>query len=128
MTDTLYRNMRIARAISIASYTALLVLFVYYNLTSERGSVTLWVVQSLPLLIFVPGLVLQRYRTYSWLCFVVLLYFTHSVVNVMSPVIHWTDVVELVLSVTLFIGAMMTSRWLQHWQYQQAQQAATNTQ
>lgn|GEM_PF-244774 len=111
-----YPKLRLARATCHGSYIALLLLFVVYNLTAETGSIKLWLVQSLPLAIFIPGMVQQRYRTYSWMCFVILIYFTHAVGNVMSPLIHWSDIVQLVLSITLFIGAMMTSRWLQYWQ------------
>lgn len=113
---TLYPKLRLARATCHISYIALLLLFVVYNLTAEAGSLKLWLVQSLPLAIFIPGMFRQRYRTYSWMCFVVLIYFTHAVVNVMSPLIHWSDIVQLAFSITLFIGAMMTSRWLQYWQ------------
>lgn len=121
ITDTqaaaIYKSLRIARGICLACYVVMLVLFTAQNIFSADGGIKLWLVQTLPLLIFIPGLIQQRFRTYSWICFVILLYFTWSVVNVMSPFIRWLDVIVVVLSVTIFITAMMTSRWLQYWQY-----------
>src|SRR5690554_2381558 len=89
-------------------------LFTLVNITSERGSLTLWLVQSLPLLLFVPGLLKHYYRTYSWLCFVLLFYFTAFTVDAMSPLRDWADYLGVSLSVIMFISAMLASRWRQH--------------
>lgn len=118
----LYRKLSVARAIALASYVALLLLFTSTNIIQPEGGLTLWLLQSVPLLILAPGLMKQRYRTYSWLCFVILLYFTWSVTNVMSPLGFWRDWLVVILSVILFVSAMMASRWLQHWQYWQTRQ------
>ena len=117
----IHRKLRVARTLFLICYAALLLLFCLLNIFSADGSFKLWLVQCVPLLIFIPGLVQQRYRTYSWICFVILPYFTWSVVNVMSPLIRWHDIAVLVLSVIIFITAMMASRWLQYWQYYQHQ-------
>lgn len=119
--SAIYKKLRCVRAVFLASYVALLLLFTAMNIFTADGSIKLWLVQTLPLLIFIPGLIQQRFRTYSWICFVILLYFTWSVVNVMSPFINWTDIVVVTLSVVIFITAMMASRWLQYWQYYQRQ-------
>lgn len=118
----LYRKLSAARALTLASYVALLLLFTSTNIIGHEGGLTLWLLQCLPLLILAPGLMQQRYRTYSWLCFVILLYFTWSVTNVMSPLGFWRDWLVLILSAILFISAMLASRWLQHWQYWQTRQ------
>lgn len=119
------RKLRFMHVVFLISYSALLLLFAFGNIFGAGGSVKLWLVQSIPLLIFIPGLVQQRYRTYSWICFVILVYFTWSVVNTMSPLVRWQDVVVVVLTVAIFISAMMLSRWLQYWQYYQRQQSST---
>src|SRR5690606_23791562 len=105
-------------------YAVMLLLFCLLNLFLDQGSFKLWLVQCVPLLIFIPGLVQQRFRTYSWICFVILPYFTWSVVNAMSPLIRWHDLLVVVLSVVIFISAMMISRWLQYWQYYQRQSSS----
>jgi uncharacterized membrane protein len=105
-------------------YGALLIQLTLLNITEEHGSIARWVMQCLPLLLVLPGMIIQRYKTYSWLCFILLLYFTAYVVEVGSPLFTWTDATGLSLTVAMFISAMMTSRWLQHWQVQQAQSNA----
>ncbi|HTF83391.1 MAG TPA: DUF2069 domain-containing protein [Cellvibrio sp.] len=119
----IHRKLRGMQRIFFISFGALLVLFTLNNLLDEGGSLKLWLVQSIPLLIFIPGLMQQRFRTYSWICFVILVYFTWSVVNTMSPLVRWQDVVVVVLTVVIFISAMMISRWMQYWQYYQRQQS-----
>lgn len=59
-------------------------------LTLFRGAplavaVSLWLFRLLPLLIFLPGLRRNTLRTYAWLSFVVLMYFTHAVVTAFVP-------------------------------------------
>ena len=114
-------KMRVARLITLLAYAALLMQLSVINITAETGSITRWVMQCLPLLLVLPGIAQQRYKSYSWLCFILLLYFTAYVVEVGSPLFTWTDASGLSFTVIMFIGAMLTSRWLQHWQYQQTQ-------
>ena len=123
----LFRKLCYSRAVFFASYAALLMLFTSLNIIRADGSFKLWLVQCVPLLIFVPGLYQQRYRTYSWVCFVILPYFTWSVVNVMSPLVRWSDALVVFLTVLIFISAMMASRWLQYWQLYLQQAQARNT-
>ncbi|WP_111641271.1 DUF2069 domain-containing protein [Marinimicrobium alkaliphilum] len=113
MTPTVSRKRRIAQAITTACYGLLLFSFVIWNLTFPGGSFKLWVVQTLPLAVILPGLIRDHYRVYSWLCFIILVYFIWAVTNVMSPVVHVYGYIVLVLSVIVFVGAMMTSRWKQ---------------
>jgi len=119
--SVIHRKFLAARMLFLICYAVMLLLFCLLNLFLDQGSFKLLLVQCVPLLIFVPGLVQQRYRTYSWICFVILPYFTWSVVNVMSPLIRWHDIAVLILSVIIFVTAMMASRWLQYWQYYQQQ-------
>ena len=71
-----------------------------------------------PLLILVPGLYVERYKTISMLCFVTLLYFVVTVSNLFAADANAFDVAELVLLVVLFNAAMMFSRWKQYSLYQ----------
>lgn len=114
-----------ARYCTFSCYTALLVLFAGLNLLRQEGSVSTWLMQTLPLLVVLPGLLQNKHRSYSWLCFVILIYFTAYVVEVMSPLFVWSDALALALSVVIFIAAMLASRWLQRWQYHAAQASGT---
>lgn len=109
------------------SLGGLVALFTWLNLTQEQGSTLRWTVQCVPLLMFVPGLLRQRYRSYSWLCFVVIFYLIPAITQVVmslgfrdaeQPATHWSDGVMLILATTLFFAATLSSRWLQQWHVQ----------
>jgi uncharacterized membrane protein len=106
------------------SLGGLVLLFTWLNLTGEQGSILRWLVQCVPLLIFIPGLLHNSHRSYSWLCFVALIYMIPAITQVVmalgyrdaeQPPDHWSDIVMLLLVVTLFFAATLTSRWLQYW-------------
>ncbi len=123
-------KLRWGNRVFFLSYLGLLVLFTGLNIWRDSGSWALWLVQTLPLAIFIPGLIKGYFRTYSWICFAILIYFTWSVTNAMSSHAHWSDPVIVALCVSLFISAMMTSRWLQYYglyQYQKAEREAADT-
>ena len=71
------------RAVMITYFT-LLIVFTVYSLWQLPASnlpsiIFLWLMRSVPLLIFLPGLLKRHLRTFAWLSFVVLLYFVQSV-------------------------------------------------
>jgi uncharacterized membrane protein len=109
------RKLSIARALVLATYSGLLLMFTLLTLFKAEPNWPLWIVQVVPLLIFAPGLKRGYHRTYSWLCFVVLLYFTWAVTNTLSPLAYWRDYLAVALTVILFSSAMMASRWRQQW-------------
>ena len=74
---------------------------------------TIWVIQLVPLLLVLPGLLQRRPRAFIWLCFILLVYFIRAVEGVMASNRAWIDWWLLIGTVTLFITAMLTSRYLQ---------------
>jgi uncharacterized membrane protein len=106
------------------SLGAVVLLFTWLNLSRDEGSILRWLVQCIPLLMFVPGLLRDSHRSYSWLCFVVLIYLIPAITQVVmslgfrnaeQPPGHWSDAVVLVLVIVLFFAATLSSRWLQYW-------------
>jgi len=71
--------------------------------------------QLVPLLLILPGLISKYYRSYSWLCFLSLAYFTSYVVQVYSPSRQWHDWAGLISTIIIFIAGMYASRWLQRY-------------
>ena len=71
-----------------------------------------WLLQVVPLLLLFPGMLQKHYRSFSWVCFLMLAYFTSYVVQVYSSasLIDWLG---LILVVTLFVISMYCSRLLQ---------------
>lgn len=95
------------------AYASLLVVLTVWAFIRPPGvSLLLWALVSIPLLILWPGMRRRKHRAYSWLCFLILAYFTKSVEGSMSTVASWSDYAVLTLSVFIFVSAMMTSRWL----------------
>ncbi len=98
------------------SYGAFLLLMSWLNFLPADSSVKLWLVKIFPLIIFIPGFIKKKYRTYSWLCFAILPYFIWITPLVMGRG-NWGDWTMVSLIVMLFIAAMMTSRWMQQQSY-----------
>lgn len=85
-------------------------LFLYFLVSTllTTGSFSLatpliWFIQVAPLLIFATGLHRNTFRTYGWMCFVVLLYFTHGVLVAFRSETLWLGLVEVALCVCLFL-------------------------
>lgn len=77
----------------------------------RQPSVTIWLVRVVPLLCFAWGMHRRNLRQIAWLCFVCLLYFMVAVTEAMSPLRLWINDIEVALSVSVFVSAMLTIRW-----------------
>lgn len=113
MTQSTASKLRIAQRVNWICYGGMLLLFAIWNLFLPSGSLPLWILQTAPLLLVLPGLLKGRNRSYLWLCFILLIYICASVVDVTMPGRGWQHGLLAVLSLTLFFSAMMTSRWQQ---------------
>ena len=71
----------------------------------------IWLGKLLPLVIFLPGMLRDRLRSYIWLCFVCLLYFVALVERMFALPGNLLAAVGTGAVVTLFIAAMMYVRW-----------------
>ncbi|MBN8431057.1 DUF2069 domain-containing protein [Microbulbifer salipaludis] len=103
-------KLAVARKLNWVCYAGLLVLFAVWNLFLD-GSIKWWLLQTIPLLLVLPGMLKQHQRSYLWLCFILLLYITAGIVDVMMPTRGWQHGALTALSLILFVSAMMTSRW-----------------
>lgn len=113
--DWLKPRMAISRAISLASFLALTVLLLVWNLMfADIPSKLLWVIlafQLAPLLLLAPGLIIGNARAHAWTCFVVNLYFIQGVLAAFDPSKALFGWVQALLSVSLFCAALMYTRW-----------------
>lgn len=109
---------------TLASQAHKAALFCYFGLVSLLAATTLvWVpegkspnlvvclLQTVPLLIFVSGLCKGFVRTYSWLSFVILIYFCVTVTALFVQQGKWVLWLELILVVGLFITSVLFIRW-----------------
>lgn len=95
-------------------YFSLLALFLVWNIFRSQG--INWVVlaiQCVPLLALLPNLLSRYYRSYSWLCFVIMLYFIVAVMGAFSSAANILDYTFVALCVVIFITSMMCSRYAQ---------------
>ncbi|NQV69076.1 MAG: DUF2069 domain-containing protein [Pseudohongiella sp.] len=67
------------------------------------ASLVIWLLQTIPLLLFALGLHRAQLRTYAWLCFVVLLYFMHAVMVAFQAERLWLGLIEVTLCTALFV-------------------------
>lgn len=71
----------------------------------------IWVGSLAPLLLFVPGMLKDRLRSYIWICFVSLGYFIVLVERLFAQPGSWLAIIGLVAVTSLFISAMLYVRW-----------------
>lgn len=108
---------KVAWAISLTYILLALIIGVisFWNLTRSSGvSPVIWLIQALPLLLLVPGMLKGWYRSYSWLCFTLLFYFIFATMRVFSSAVQPSDYIFVCLISALFVSSMMAGRWLQY--------------
>ncbi|MBN7798477.1 DUF2069 domain-containing protein [Parahaliea mediterranea] len=71
----------------------------------------LWLGKLLPLVMFLPGMLRDRLRSYIWLCFVCLLYFIALVERLFAVPDSALAICGMLAVVTLFCAAMLYVRW-----------------
>ena len=113
--DWLKPRMAVSRTVSLASFLALTVLLLVWNLMfADIPDKLLWVIlafQLAPLLLLAPGLIIGNARAHAWTCFVVNLYFIQGVLAAFDPSKALFGWVQALLSVSLFCAALMYTRW-----------------
>jgi len=116
MSNSLELKSKRAALTTKLSYLALLLALTYSTFVPglpEGVSVALILsVKFIPLLIVLPGLLLNKLRSYVWLCFIVLFYFTRAFVDAYM-LESWlsADSAITLISVILFMAAMYYVKW-----------------
>jgi len=102
----------------LISYATLLFVIIIDTYLSIKEPNKFWpalLLQTIPMLMLLPGIILKRYRSYSWVCFLMLTYFVSYVVQVYASSSKWIDWLGLLTTVILFVSAMYASRLLQRY-------------
>ena len=104
MTGNLHR-------VILATYYSLLTLFLFISLTAlpsfSVATPIIWLLQSLPLLLFIKTVHRSNARQFIWLSLVVLLYFMHGVLVAFEPERKFVGFLEIFLSSLLFCELML---------------------
>ena len=95
------------------TFASLVLLVILQLLESfvQQPPVMVWVLRVLPLLIFVPGMIADKLRSYIWLCFVSLLYFLTLVLRLFADPANPLAILAMVSVISLFVSAMLYVRW-----------------
>lgn len=88
--------------------------FFSFSDTSEKGGlafyIALWSALALPLIIALPGLVRQKVYTHQWVTMLVLMHFSHGVMEIWGSESSFVPaLLEVALSISLFLGCIL---WL----------------
>lgn len=110
---TFTQKAAISRKIIFILLALLIFYYLWSHLSTGIDTVFRTTVSTVPLLMFVPGMVYRKYRAASLLCFVLLLYFMVTVQSLFTP--GNTVIESLVMAdiVILFTLSMFYSRWQQ---------------
>jgi uncharacterized membrane protein len=109
MTDRSFRT-SFTRLWALATFAVLVAAQALDSYLKDAPAV-IWALRLAPLLVFLPGLVADRVRTYIWLCFVILLYFVTLVLRLFVDPLDPVAWVAMVSIVVFFATAMMYARW-----------------
>lgn len=105
----------IARQVCLISCAALMLLYALKTLVLWPKAIDtrliIFALQAMPLLLLLPGLLRRRWRSYVWLCFILLLYFMNAVLALFAPGRLFIDWLILAAIIGLFVAAMLFIRW-----------------
>nr|WP_256675889.1 DUF2069 domain-containing protein [Pseudomonas sp. R5(2019)] len=108
-------RLRLTRGLSLVFFFALILLLTVNNLQfadlhGARVGVIL-AIELVPLALLFPGMLLGSARAHAWTCFVVNLYFIKGVLAAFDPARTLFGWIEVLLSLGLFISALLYVRW-----------------
>lgn len=113
--DWLEPRVKISRLISLSSFFGLIALLsIYYLWIADLHGARPWVImliELVPLLLFAPGIISGSPRAYSWLCFVVNLYFIKGALAAFDPNRSLFGILEMLASLAVFVSALLYIRW-----------------
>lgn len=113
--DFLEPRVKATRVIGTLSYLGLLLTILIYNgfFADLHGANPLVIlgVQLIPLLIFLPGILMGWPRVYAFLCFVINLYFIHGVLVCFQPGREVYGGLLVLFSSVYFLAALYFIRW-----------------
>ena len=80
-------------------------------------------IQLIPLLLVAPGMISGSPRAHAWTCFIVNLYFIQGVLAAIDPARMVYGWLEAIISLTLFISALLYTRWAYQYERKAAGEA-----
>ena len=108
-------RVRLMRVLSLVCFLGLIgLLCVYYLAFANLHGARPWVIlliELVPLLIVLPGMLLGSARGHSFTCYVINLYLIKGALAAFDPNRQLFGLLEMAVSVAVFISAMLYVRW-----------------
>ncbi|NWB87147.1 MULTISPECIES: DUF2069 domain-containing protein [Pseudomonas] len=108
-------RVRWSRGLALACFLGLMAfLSIYYLMFADLHGARPWVIlliELVPLLLLLPGMLLGSARGHSFTCYVVNLYFIKGALAAFDPNRQLFGVLEMAASVAVFCSAMVYVRW-----------------
>ena len=82
------------------------------------SGIIIWAVSCLPLLILLPGMIMNKARTYTWMSYVSLVYFILSVLLVFTDKAQLFGYGTCIASIGLYVSCVLHTRWHKRAEYQ----------
>ncbi|MDO6683030.1 MULTISPECIES: DUF2069 domain-containing protein [unclassified Oceanobacter] len=113
---------RLAYRCLIGSYIALLLVLLVSTLSNPPAAaepgLSMWltgfgiaVFKSLPLMLFIPGLIARSHKSAAWLAYMILLYFVVSILFLFTPGSGTWGWLMVFACLAIFISAILFTRW-----------------
>tara|TARA_B100000575_G_scaffold292761_1_gene302033 strand:- start:2016 stop:2348 length:333 start_codon:yes stop_codon:yes gene_type:complete len=83
-----------------------LILLKILNVFLDRIDIILFLLWSLPLLVFWIFINKLHIKAYQWFCFILIIYFLSASLRVFGTVPYWIDIAELIFISFLFVQIM----------------------
>ena len=108
-------RVRLMRILSLVCFLGLIgLLCVYYLIFANLHGARPWVIlliELVPLMIVLPGMLLGSARGHSFTCYVINLYLIKGALAAFDPNRQLFGLLEMTVSVAVFISAMLYVRW-----------------
>ena len=101
---------KIPAAITTVCTGLLMVMLVFFNISSEAFNPVTLVAVLIPPALTVPGLLKGASRSYQWLCFIALFYMTHGILLAFTPGRLVPGLIETSLCLIMFFSAIIFIR------------------
>ncbi|WP_320818920.1 DUF2069 domain-containing protein [Thalassolituus sp.] len=70
-----------------------------------------WSLRSLPLLLFIPGLLKKSHKAASWLAYVIMLYFVFAITVLFTQGTELWGWLLIAMTLTVFVTTLLFTRW-----------------
>lgn len=119
----LTKRVQLSRRVTLLSYGALLAALITSWVSKEptTGNLDVLLIQTVPLLVFLPGLLRGNSMVHLYMSCVLLLYITMATTNLMQGKEPLFSSIESIASITLFAATMMFVRYSRMKRQEQAE-------